>query len=51
MFGNKSLDNQTVFCLQWMEDSDREDIETETLEQQFIVVKNETNTSMVCQFG
>ena len=34
-----------------MEDSDKENIETESLEQQFLVVKNETNTSMVCQYG
>jgi hypothetical protein len=34
-----------------MEDSDKENIENESLEHQFLVVKNETNTSMVCQYG
>ena len=37
--------------VQWLEDSDKEDIEKETLEQQYKIVKKETNTSMVCQFG
>ena len=37
--------------MQWLEDSDKEDIEKETLEQQYKIVKKETNTSMVCQFG
>jgi legumain len=40
-----------VYSIKWLEDSDREDIEKETLQQQFLVVKNETNTSMVMQFG
>lgn len=40
-----------VYSVKWMEDSDKEDIETESLEHQFLVVKNETNTSTVCQFG
>merc|ERR1712002_1065530 len=40
-----------VYSIKWLEDSDKENIETETLEHQFLVVKNETNTSMVCQFG
>ena len=34
-----------------MEDSDKENIETETLEHQYTVTKKETNTSMVSQFG
>jgi len=40
-----------VYSIKWLEDSDKENIEKETLEHQYIVVKNETNTSMVCQFG
>jgi len=40
-----------VYSIKWLEDSDKENIEKETLEHQFIVVKNETNTSTVCQFG
>jgi len=40
-----------VYSVKWLEDSDKENIEKETLEHQFLVVKNETNTSMVCQFG
>jgi len=40
-----------VYSIKWLEDSDKEDIEKETLEQQYKIVKKETNTSMVCQFG
>jgi len=40
-----------VYSIKWMEDSDRENIEKETLEQQYTIVKKETNTSMVMQFG
>lgn len=40
-----------VYSVKWMEDSDKENIEQETLEHQFLVVRNETNTSTVCQFG
>jgi legumain len=40
-----------VYSIKWLEDSDKENIEKITLEHQYIVVKNETNTSMVCQFG
>eukprot|EP00090_Calanus_glacialis_P034071 TRINITY_DN5688_c0_g1_i1.p1 TRINITY_DN5688_c0_g1~~TRINITY_DN5688_c0_g1_i1.p1 ORF type:complete len:453 (-),score=129.03 TRINITY_DN5688_c0_g1_i1:165-1523(-) len=40
-----------VYSIKWLEDSDKENIEKETLEQQYTVVKKETNTSMVCQFG
>merc|ERR1711872_397483 len=35
----------------WLEDSDKENIEKETLEEQYRIVKRETNTSMVMQFG
>ena len=34
-----------------MEDSDKENLQKETLETQFKIVKKETNTSTVCQFG
>jgi len=40
-----------VYSIKWLEDSDKENIEKETLEQQYKIVKKETNTSMVCQFG
>jgi len=40
-----------VYSIKWMEDSDKENIETETLEHQYTVTKKETNTSMVSQFG
>ena len=40
-----------VYSIKWMEDSDKENIEKETLEQQYTLVKKETNTSTVCQFG
>lgn len=40
-----------VYSVKWLEDSDKGNIEKETLEQQFNVVKYETNTSQVCQFG
>ena len=36
-----------VYSIKWLEDSDKENIEKETLEQQYTVVKKETNTSMV----
>ena len=36
-----------VYSIKWLEDSDREDIEVETLEDQFKIVKWETNTSTV----
>ena len=34
-----------------MQDTDKNNIEKETLEQQYRVVKKETNTSTVCEFG
>merc|ERR1712002_391122 len=40
-----------VYSIKWLEDSDKEDIEKETLEDQYKIVKKETNTSMVMQFG
>merc|ERR1712004_523310 len=40
-----------VYSVKWMEDSDKEDLNKETLEKQYKIVKRETNTSMVCQFG
>lgn len=40
-----------VYSVKWLEDSDKENIEKETLEHQYIIVKKETNTSMVMQFG
>ena len=40
-----------VYSIKWMEDSDRENLAQETLEKQYKIVRKETNTSMVCQFG
>jgi len=40
-----------VYSIKWLEDSDKENIEKETLEKQYKIVKRETNTSMVMQFG
>ncbi|RMZ93887.1 legumain [Brachionus plicatilis] len=40
-----------LYSVNWMEDSDREDIFSETLKQQFEIVKNLTNSSHVTQFG
>merc|ERR1712156_970057 len=40
-----------VYSIKWLEDSDKENIEKETLEEQYKIVKKETNTSMVMQFG
>jgi legumain len=40
-----------VYSIKWLEDSDKENIEKETLEDQYKIVKKETNTSMVMQFG
>ncbi|CDW52693.1 legumain [Trichuris trichiura] len=39
------------YSVNWMEDSDRANLEEETIEQQFKVVKKETNTSHVKQYG
>ena len=38
-----------VYSIKWLEDSDKENIEKETLEEQYRIVKRETNTSMVCK--
>eukprot|EP00043_Microstomoeca_roanoka_P026662 m.12312 g.12312 ORF g.12312 m.12312 type:complete len:448 (-) comp6831_c0_seq1:154-1497(-) len=40
-----------VYSVNWMENSDAVDLSQETLHQQFEIVRNETNTSTVCQFG
>ena len=40
-----------VYSVNWMEDSDAEDLKSETLEKQFSIVKQETNTSHVMEFG
>jgi len=39
------------YSVNWMEDSDKEDIEKETLQQQFQITKNETTTSHVMEYG
>uniref|UniRef100_A0A1A8FA22 Legumain n=1 Tax=Nothobranchius korthausae TaxID=1143690 RepID=A0A1A8FA22_9TELE len=39
------------YSVNWMEDSDKEDLTKETLLKQFKIVKTETNTSHVQQFG
>nr|ABO26629.1 legumain [Haliotis discus discus] len=40
-----------VYSVRWMEDSDKEDLSTETLTKQFEIVRRETNTSHVMEFG
>eukprot|EP00050_Salpingoeca_kvevrii_P006055 m.287169 g.287169 ORF g.287169 m.287169 type:complete len:431 (-) comp11724_c0_seq1:146-1438(-) len=40
-----------VYSVNWMENTDAGDVKTETLQQQYEVVKKETNTSTVCQYG
>ncbi|XP_072031222.1 legumain-like [Amphiura filiformis] len=40
-----------VYSVMWMEDSDVENLSLETLVDQFRIVKNETNTSHVLEFG
>lgn len=39
------------YSVNWMEDSDREDLHKETLLKQFKIVRSETNTSHVMEFG
>ncbi|XP_062974048.1 legumain [Elgaria multicarinata webbii] len=39
------------YSVNWMEDSDVEDLKKETLHKQFVLVKQRTNTSHVMQFG
>ncbi|KAH7962126.1 hypothetical protein HPB52_014532 [Rhipicephalus sanguineus] len=40
-----------VYSVNWMEDSDKEDLHTETLIDQFKLVRKETNTSHVMEYG
>lgn len=40
-----------VYSVNWMEDSDKEDLKLETLHKQFQIVKEETNTSHVMEYG
>jgi legumain len=40
-----------VYSVMWMEDSDVENLNKETLQKQFLIVKNETNTSHAMEFG
>ncbi|KAH0620413.1 hypothetical protein JD844_020837 [Phrynosoma platyrhinos] len=39
------------YSVNWMEDSDMEDLKKETLHKQFVLVKKHTNTSHVMQYG
>ncbi len=40
-----------VYSINWMMNSDRANFTKETLHQQFIIDRNETKTSTVCQYG
>ena len=40
-----------VYSVNWMEDSDKADLSKETLQDQFTIVKRETNTSVCCEYG
>jgi len=40
-----------VYSVMWMEDSDKENLNVETLQQQYLIVKNETTTSHVMEYG
>jgi len=40
-----------VYSVNWMEDSDMADLTKETLQEQFVLVKKETNTSVCCDYG
>jgi legumain len=40
-----------LYSVNWMEDSDVEQIDLETLYQQFLITQNNTNTSHVMQYG
>jgi legumain len=40
-----------VYSVMWMEDSDKEDLSSETLQGQFKIVREETNTSHVMEYG
>uniref|UniRef100_A0A5S6R4Q7 legumain n=1 Tax=Trichuris muris TaxID=70415 RepID=A0A5S6R4Q7_TRIMR len=52
-FYDKTLDTYLGDCysVNWMENSDRANLNEETVEDQFKLVKKETNTSHVKQFG
>jgi len=39
------------FSVNWMEDSDKEDLKSETVGKQYLVVKKRTTLSHVCHFG
>ncbi|CAG5120650.1 unnamed protein product, partial [Candidula unifasciata] len=40
-----------VYSVMWMEDSDKENLSQETLQKQFKIVRTETNTSHVTEYG
>ncbi|KAH3845222.1 hypothetical protein DPMN_087497 [Dreissena polymorpha] len=40
-----------VYSVKWMQDSDKEDLTTETLQKQFLITKKETNSSHVMEYG
>ncbi|XP_053553516.1 legumain [Bombina bombina] len=40
-----------LYSVSWMEDSDAEDLNKETIHKQFVLVKKHTNTSHVMQYG
>lgn len=40
-----------VYSVVWMEDSDAEQIDQESLHQQYVVTKKKTNTSHVMEYG
>lgn len=40
-----------VYSVMWMEDSEVEAMSKETLYDQFLIVRNETNTSHVMEYG
>ncbi|KAL5009302.1 hypothetical protein ScPMuIL_014883 [Solemya velum] len=40
-----------VYSVNWMEDSDKENLKVETLQKQFEIVRKETNTSHVMEYG
>ena len=47
----KNFSSGDVFSVNWMEDSDRENLQKERLHDQFLIVQQETNTSHVMQYG
>lgn len=40
-----------MYSVNWLENSDAADLTKETLQAQFNIVKKETNTSVVCEYG